>query len=141
MSNLIKVQLKQPERINEFIARSCFDLYPYENNRSLAINIEETKQELDSLFSTRRYERPYQPEYYNPLEELLGELWGDDIQDMAISSVKDKVNQFIPYLIVDNTRTTFEYNVHTINMSLVFYLEYDFSKTLYDYQRQFSTIM
>lgn len=140
MSNIYKVQLKQPEQINEFIARASFELEPYQNNRSLAINLNETKQELDSLFSTHKYERPYQPEYYNPLEELIGELWGDDVQDIAITSVTDKINQFIPYLIVDSSRTNFEYSNYAITMELVFSYQYDFKRTLYNYERQFDTV-
>ena len=140
MSNIFKVQLKQPERINEFIARCSFELEPYQNNRSLAINLDETKQELDSLFSTRKYERPYQPDYYNPLDELIGELWGDEVQDIAITSIVNKINKFIPYLIVDQSRTAFSYSNYMINMELVFAHEYDFNRTLYNYERQFDTI-
>lgn len=140
MGNVFTVQLKQPEKQQEFIARAAFELEPYTNRRAIAINHAETKQELDSLFSTKMYERPYQPEYYNPLEEIIGELWFDGMESTAIQLVIDKVNRFIPYLNVDQNRTTFNYSTHLLNMELVFSYTYDFSKALYSYNRDFNTV-
>lgn len=140
MSTIIRVQLKQPERHQEFIARACFDLYPYTDNSSLAINNNVTKQELDSLFSTQKYERPYQPEYYNPLEEYIGELWTDETEHAATQVVVDKINQFIPYLSIDTSRTTYTYQNYKLGMELVFNYQYDFSRTLYKYERTFDTV-
>lgn len=140
MNSTTTVQLNQPERIQEFIARSSFNSYPYTNRSAIAVNLEETKQELDSLFSTRMYERPYLPEYYNPLEELIGELWTESMENMALQLVVDKVNQFIPYLVIDEAKTAFNYANYKVNMELVFYYEYDFNKVLYSYERQFNTI-
>lgn len=139
MGNIVKLALKQPNKIDEFIAYSSFDVNPYSNSRVLAINLEETKQELDSLFETKMYERPYLPEYYNPLEELIGELWTSESQDLAYHLTVEKVNRFIPRLTISNN-TTFIFKDYKIDMSLVFYYKNDFSRTLYNYSKQFDII-
>lgn len=140
MGNLYTVQLKRPEKQQEFLARAAFELKPYTHRRAIAVNLEETKQELDSLFETKMYERPYQPDYYNPLEELLGELWTDDMETSAIQLIEDKVNRFIPYIIIDQNRTVFNYITHLLKLELVFSFENDFSNTLYSYERDFTTV-
>ena len=140
MGNLSTVQLKRPEKQQEFLARAAFDLKPYTHRRAIAVNLEETKQELDSLFETKMYERPYQPDYYNPLEELIGELWTDDMETSAIQLIEDKVNRFIPYITIDQNRTVFNYSTHLLKLELVFSFENDFSNTLYSYERDFTTV-
>lgn len=140
MGNLYTVQLKRPEKQQEFLARAAFDLKPYTHRRAIAVNLEETKQELDSLFETKMYERPYQPDYYNPLEELIGELWTDDMETSAIQLIEDKVNRFIPYITIDQNRTVFNYSTHLLKLELVFSFENDFSNTLYSYERDFTTV-
>ena len=140
MGNTVTVQLNQPERYQEFIARASFDTEPYLDNRAIAYNTDVTKQELDSLFSTKMFERPYLPDYYNPLEELLGELWTPGFENLAISSIIGKINKYIPYLVVDQSNTQFEYSNYKVMMNLVFYYIYDFSKQLYNYERQFDTV-
>lgn len=140
MGNLYTVQLKRPEKQQEFLARAAFDLKPYTHRRAIAVNLEETKQELDSLFETKMYERPYQPDYYNPLEELLGELWTDDMETSAIQLIEDKVNRFIPYITIDQNRTVFNYSTHLLKLELVFSFKNDFSNTLYSYERDFTTV-
>lgn len=147
MSNIVTVQLKQTSSIKEFIAYSTFDTSPYTNRKDLAINLDVTKQELDSLFNTKKYERPYLPEYYNPLEELIGELWTDDAETKAIHSITEKVNLFIPTVVVDNT-TNFSLNsttnpdsYHTVIMELIFYYKNDFNKVLYNYSKKFNMVM
>lgn len=140
MGNLYTVQLKRPEKQQEFLARAAFELKPYTHRRAIAVNLEETKQELDSLFETKMYERPYQPDYYNPLEELIGELWTDDMETSAIQLIEDKVNRFIPYITIDQNRTVFNYSTHLLKLELVFSFENDFSNTLYSYERDFTTV-
>lgn len=140
MGNLYTVQLKRPEKQQEFLARAAFDLKPYTHRRAIAVNLEETKQELDSLFETKMYERPYQPDYYNPLEELIGELWTDDMETSAIQLIEDKVNRFIPYITIDQNRTVFNYSTHLLKLELVFSFENDFSNALYSYERDFTTV-
>lgn len=140
MGNLYTVQLKRPEKQQEFLARAAFDLKPYTHRRAIAVNLEETKQELDSLFETKMYERPYQPDYYNPLEELIGELWTDGMETSAIQLIEDKVNRFIPYITIDQNRTVFNYSTHLLKLELVFSFENDFSNTLYSYERDFTTV-
>ena len=140
MRNLYTVQLKRPEKQQEFLARAAFELKPYTHRRAIAVNLEETKQELDSLFETKMYERPYQPDYYNPLEELIGELWTDDMETSAIQLIEDKVNRFIPYITIDQNRTVFNYSTHLLKLELVFSFENDFSNTLYSYERDFTTV-
>lgn len=141
MGNKVTVQLNQPGRNQNFIARASFNLEPTKTSKSISINTEVTHQELDSLFSTKQYERPYQPEYYNPLDDIIGELWTEATQDLALSAVIDKVQKFIPYLVVDQSRTEFSYQNYNIIMNLVFYHDFDFSKTLYNYERQFDRII
>jgi phage baseplate assembly protein W len=146
MSNIVTVNLRQPESYREFIAYAAFDTNPETNKRAVAINLEVTRQELDSLFSTKMYERPYQPEYYNPLEEIIGELWTDESETEAMHMITDKVNQFIPRIQIDN-QTSFTLNSeegqkqnHALLLSLVFYYKNDFNKTLYNYKRLFDVI-
>jgi phage baseplate assembly protein W len=99
MGNTVKVSLNRfndPNKSNEFIVYSCMDMNPYSNKRNVAINLEVTKQELDSLFDTKKYERLYQPEYYSPLDELLGELWNDETVSTALHLIDEKVTRWIP---------------------------------------------
>lgn len=140
MSNIVKLSLKQSENFKEFIGYASYETEPSSAGKAIAINIDVAKQELDSLFSTRKYERPYLPEYYNPLEEILGDLWTTESKSYALQSIITKVNQFIPRLQV-STNTSFEYNDHKLDMSLIFYFKNDFSKALYNYTRRFDIIM
>lgn len=139
MSNIVKVPLKQPETYKEFVFYASFETNPYTENKAIAINDAVTQQELDSLFSTRKYGRPYLPEYYNPLEELLGELWTTESESLALHSVVDKVEQFIPRIGIDNA-TTFTFENHLLSMELVFYYKNDLKRVLYSYKRQFDTV-
>ena len=140
MSNIAKLFLKQSENFKEFIGYASYETEPTIAGKAIAINVDVAKQELDSLFSTKKYERPYLPEYYNPLEEVLGDLWTTESETYALQSIITKVNQFIPRLQISNN-STFAYNDHKIDMSLIFYFKNDFSKTLYNYSRRFDTII
>lgn len=140
MGNIKTVKLRQPGRDQNFIARASFAQEPVQVNRAVVTNLLVTQQELDNLFSTKKYTRPYQPEYYNPLEDIIGELWSEAVRIIAISAVVDKVRRFIPYLVIDQTNTSFDYEKHILSMNLVFFYEYDFDKTLYNYERQFDTV-
>lgn len=139
MGNIVKVNLRQPESYKEFITYASFDSNPYSDNRAIAINLDVTKQELDSLFSTKKYERPYLPEYFNPLEELLGELWTTESETLAYHLVVDKVNEFIPRIRVDS-ESTFSFENNTIKMNLIFYYKNDYNRTLYNYERLFDVV-
>lgn len=139
MGNIVKVNLRQPESYKEFITYASFDSNPYSDNRAIAINLDVTKQELDSLFSTKKYERPYLPEYFNPLEELLGELWTTESETLAFHLVVDKVNEFIPKIRVDS-ESTFSFENNTIKMNLIFYYKNDYNRTLYNYERLFDVV-
>lgn len=140
MSNIVKLTLEQSENFKEFIGYASYETEPYTSGKAIAINVDVAKQELDSLFSTRKYERPYLPEYYNPLEEVLGDLWTAESNSLALQSIITKVNQFIPRLQV-STNTSFTYNDHKLEMSLIFSFKNDFSKALYNYTRRFDIIM
>lgn len=137
--NVIKVDLKKADSYNEFIAYASFSTEPTKNKKALVINDDELKQELDSLFSTRMYERPYLPDYYNPLEELLGELYVTESEELAIHAITEKINQFIPRITV-SSETTFSFKNYKVEMEMVFYYKNDFNKALYSYKRIFDTV-
>lgn len=139
MNKAITVNLRQPQSYETFVAYASFDTEPQTNNRAIATNVEVTKQEFDSLFSTHKYERPYLPEYYNPLEEFLGELWTETTETFALNAVIEKVSEFIPHVVIDNN-TRFTFKDYKIEMNLVFYYKHDFDRTLYSYKRQFDTV-
>lgn len=139
MGNIVKINLRQPESYKEFITYASFDTNPYTDNKAIATNLDVTKQELDSLFSTKKYERPYLPEYFNPLEELLGELWTTESETLAYHLVVNKVNEFIPKIRVDS-ESTFSFENNTIKMNLIFYYKNDYNRTLYNYERLFDVV-
>lgn len=140
MGNIVTVKLNSSNIVKQFIALSTFETEPYENRRQLALNMEVTKQELDNLFSTRQYERPYQPEYYNPLENLIGELYTTENESLAFKLVSDKIRQFIPRIKIDNANTRFSFSNYKIIMTLVFTDAYDYYKNLYSYERDFNVV-
>lgn len=135
----MEIKLKKLTKINEFIGYASYESYPETTKRALAINLEEIKQELDSLFNTKKYERPYLPEYYNPLDELLGELWTDQTKALAYHLIIEKINQYIPRITIDNN-TNFTYDSYKVTMNLVFYYSNDFAKNLYSYKKAFDII-
>lgn len=139
MSNIVKISLEQIENFKEFIGYASYETEPATTKRAIAINVDVAKQELDSLFSTKKYERPYLPEYYNPLEEVLGDLWTPESTAYALQSITTKVNQFIPRLQVSSS-TNFTYDDHKLEMFLIFYFKNDFSRALYNYSRRFDII-
>lgn len=139
MGNIVKINLRQPESYKEFITYASFDTNPYTDNKAIATNLDVTKQELDSLFSTKKYERPYLPEYFDPLEELLGELWTTESETLAYHLVVNKVNEFIPKIRVDS-ESTFSFENNTIKMNLIFYYKNDYNRTLYNYERLFDVV-
>lgn len=140
MSKIVSVKLSQIERFKEFIAYASFDSNPEVNNRAIAINHDVLKQELDNLFKTKKYERPYDPDYYNPLEELIGELWKSEYAYLAIQAVTNKISKYVPRIVVDQSNTYFEWENYKLSMGLVFYYRNDYDKTLYEYKRQFDTV-
>lgn len=139
MGNIVKLNLRQPESYKEFITYASFDSNPYSDNKAIAINLDVTKQELDSLFSTKKYERPYLPEYFNPLEEILGELWTTESETLAYHLIIDKVSEFIPNIKVDS-ESTFSFENNTLKMNLIFYYKNDYNRTLYNYERLFDVV-
>lgn len=135
----MEIKLKRSKEVKEFIGYASFESNPEANERVLAINLEELKQELDSLFSTGQYERPYLPDYYNPLEDILGELWTEQTKSLAYHLVINKINQYIPRIAISN-QTSFSYENYKVTMNLVFYYKNDLSKELYNYTKQFDII-
>lgn len=139
MGNIVELQLFQSNDYKEFITYASFETEPTKKNRALAINLDVTKQELDSLFNTKKYERPYQPEYFNPIEDLIGELWSDSIETTALHLISEKVNQFIPRITVDS-KSFFQKNMNSIEMNLIFYYTNDFTRALYNYKNEFNVV-
>lgn len=140
MNNTVTLQLQNDTQSQEFIAYSSFESNPDIEHRQLAINIQLVKQELDNLFSTHKYERPHDPDYYNPLEELLGELWTEDKTGLALQNIITKIMKYIPRVSINSGDTVFEFNDHKLSMELVFFFKNDFRRTLYSYTRQFDTV-
>lgn len=140
MSNIVTLNLQNTERFQEFIAYASFESNPEIEHRPIATNLQVIEQELDNLFSTHKYERPHDPEYYNPLDDLIGELWKPSLASLALQGVINKVNTYIPRIFVDQTNTSFYYDNHRLSMELVFYYVNDFKRTLYSYKRQFDTV-
>lgn len=141
MSNIVKLDLQVTERFKEFIAYAAFESNPETEHRAIAIDLQVLEQELDNLFSTHKYERPHDPEYYNPLDDLLGELWGTSFANLALQNVVNKVNTYVPRISIDLTNTSFIYENYKVDMELVFYYKTDFKRTLYSYKRQFDTVI
>lgn len=139
MSNIIRLKLKQPESYQEFITYASFETEPIEANRAIAVNLSVIQQELDNLFSTKMYERPYLPDYYNPIEELIGELWTDEVSSTAIHLITDKVSKYIPHITI-NENTSFSYSNYKLYMELIFSFNNDFTRTLYNYKREFNAV-
>ena len=140
MGNIVTLNLETVEHLQEFIAYASFESNPDIEKRAIAINTQVLEQELDNLFSFHKYERPHDPQYYNPLDDLIGELWRPNFADLALSKIVNKINIYIPRISIDSSNTTFTYENHKVYMELVFYYNNDFSKTLYSYKRQFDTV-
>lgn len=140
MNNTVTLILQNDTQSQEFIAYSSFESDPDKEHRQLAINIQVVKQELDNLFSTHKYERPYDPDYFNPIEDLIGELWTQDLSGVALQNVVNKVEKYIPRVSISTSDTVFNYKDHRLDMELVFYFTNDFRRTLYSYTRQFDTV-
>lgn len=140
MSNIVTLNLQTIERFQEFIAYASFESNPETEHRSIATNLQVIEQELDNLFSTHKYERPHDPEYYNPLDDLIGELWKPSLASLALQGIINKINIYIPRVKVDQSNTSFYYENHKLTMELVFYYVNDFKRTLYSYKRQFDTV-
>jgi phage baseplate assembly protein W len=142
MGNMVKVTLTKfndPNKSNEFVVYSSLELNPYTNNRSILTNLDVTKQELDSLFETKKYERRYLPEYHDPLEDFVGELWNDEALSEAMYLIETQINRWIPRIVIDNN-SDISYENYKATLDLVFYYVTDYSKQLYQYTRQWDTI-
>lgn len=137
--DIIKVNLKKADNYTDFIGYASFSTEPTKNKKALVINDDELKQELDSLFNTKMYERPYLPEYYNPLEDIIGELYTTESEELAIHAINEKVEQFIPRISI-SSETNFSFRNYKVEMEMVFYYKNDFNKALYSYKRIFDTV-
>lgn len=140
MNNTVTLILQNDTQSQEFIAYSSFESDPDKEHRQLAINIQVVKQELDNLFSTHKYEKPHDPDYFNPIEDLIGELWTQDMAGLALQNVISKIQKYIPRITINTGDTVFVYKEHKLDMELVFYFNNDFRRTLYSYTRQFDTV-
>lgn len=139
MKNKISLKLNTVEESNKFVTLASFESSPSTANKPIAFDLDVTKQELDNLFETNKYGRKYLPEYYNPLEELIGELWTPATQEVALKLIIDKINTYIPRLVI-SSNTSFTYDNYKISMSLVFYDKYNVNKQLYNYNRTFDVV-
>lgn len=139
MSNIVTVNLKTIGATPKFVVYASYETEPTKQRRAIAFDLDVLKQELDSLFSTHKYERPYLPEYYNPLEELLGDLWTDTTETEALHLVTNKIGVFIPRVSVNNA-TNFTYNNYKVYMNLIISYNNDITQTLYNYEREFDTV-
>lgn len=141
MSNIVTLNLQVTERFKEFIAYAAFESNPETEHKAIAIDLDVLEQEFDNLFSTHKYEKPHDPEYYNPLDDLVGELWRPSFANFALQSTINKINAYIPRVTIDQNNTSFTYEDHKVDMELVFYYKNDFKRTLYSYKRQFDTVI
>lgn len=141
MSNIVTLDLQVTERFKEFIAYAAFESNPEKEHRAIAIDLQVLEQELDNLFNTHKYEKPHDPDYYNPLDDLIGELWRPSFANLALQNTVNKINTYVPRINIDQSNTSFTYESHKVDMQLVFYYKTDFKRTLYSYKRQFDTVI
>lgn len=81
---------------------------PVDNGTPIAINLKAIQQSLDNLFSTRKYERPFEPEYYSPIYDVIGELATSATAAALSSAIYRKIQRFEPRIIYDNAASIIE---------------------------------
>lgn len=130
--------------VGQIVLFSDLHSNPATSNTSLAKNINAIGQSLDNLFSTEEAERPFQPEYYNPIISLLGELVNEDTAEAIMALLYNKVIQFEGARITIDNASSYVIPIYEDNrydVKFVFSLLNDFTNAKYSYDTSFySTI-
>lgn len=72
---------------------SDYNQNPITYGPSIIVDLTTIKQSLDNLFHCKKYQRRYLPDYYVPIEDLIGELYGPS----GATLVLDKIAYYVEY--------------------------------------------
>lgn len=121
---------------------SDLDANPITDKTALAIDLRAVQQSLDNLFSTKQYERPFLPDYYSPVWNLIGELATEEAAYALSSAVYNKITRYEPRVIYDNANSTYEAmpDKNGFVVNVVFRLVGDITGNSYNYNTTVYTI-
>ena len=136
MSNKMSVTLFN-QRTSESVVTLYSDLNanPVKNGSPLATNLKAVQQSLDNLFSTEQFERPFQPEYYSPIFDVIGELAVGATTAALSSAIYKKIQRFEPRIVYDNSASSItaltQENAYDVNV--VFRMKGNVDSNSYNY--------
>jgi phage baseplate assembly protein W len=108
MSSSLDIVLRKSSTVSTVELYSDIDSNPITNSRNRAVNVNAIQQSLDNLFNTQKYERPFRPDYYSPVYDLIGELATEATAAAFIAIMYNKISQHEPRVIFDSANSSVE---------------------------------
>jgi phage baseplate assembly protein W len=81
---------------------------------------EQSVSNLKNLLLTRKGERPFQPEFGSDVYSLLFENIGLDLSDRLSESLREDINLWLPYIIIDDIIVDTEPDRNYVKIQLSF---------------------
>lgn len=81
---------------------------------------EQSVSNLKNLLLTRKGERPFQPEFGSDVYSLLFENIGSDLSDRLSESLREDINLWLPYIIIDDIIVDTEPDRNYVKIQLSF---------------------
>jgi phage baseplate assembly protein W len=106
MSSSLNVVLRKSSIVSTVELYSDIESNPVTNSRNRAVNVNAIQQSLDNLFNTKKYERPFRPDYYSPVYDLIGELATDATAAAFIAIMYNKITEHEPRVIFDSANSS-----------------------------------
>ena len=106
MSYKLNVKLSKVSDTSTVTIYSDLESNPVSNARTQAVNMEAIKQSLDNLFTTEQYERPFRPDYFNPLTNFIGEIDNQVTLNEMHTAIFDKIQRFEPRVVYNSAKST-----------------------------------
>ena len=96
MVSTFKIDLfttKETTHVVDFSKYTDYNQNPITYGPSIVKDLQTIKQSLDNLFHCKKYQRRYMYDYYVPIDELIGELYGPT----GAITVLDKIASYVEY--------------------------------------------
>tara|TARA_R110000851_G_C12873538_1_gene545229 strand:- start:84 stop:524 length:441 start_codon:yes stop_codon:yes gene_type:complete len=80
----------------------------------------QTLSNLKNLLSTRKGERPMQPNFGTNLPSLLFEPMGGSLTDRVDEILREDIGNWLPYIVIDKIETDLDYDRHLVKINMRF---------------------
>ena len=96
--------------------------HPYTDDVVVRQDVLAVREALKNLIMTKKYEKPFDPNFGSDITNMLFELWSPDLKTFFERKIKELVDEYEPRVRLDKVEIVDSSDQNAIELNLEFYV-------------------